>query len=125
METIELFTTSSCPKCEKLSLFLETQGIKYVKRIIDLDPDAETEALMINLYSAPAIKTGESVLKTSQIFNKEMLLEGNVKSFLKIQEKVQQKEKVPEKVPEKVQQKVQQLIKANKNGNLFDLLHVK
>jgi glutaredoxin len=81
-ESIELFSTTECPKCAKLSEYLSDLGIEYVKRVIDVDPEAETDALMLNIFSAPALRKGDTVLKTKDLFAKDKLLEDNVRTLV-------------------------------------------
>jgi glutaredoxin len=83
MANIEIFTTSECPKCVKLMEFLKAGNIDYDKRMIDSDPDAETDALMLNIIAAPALKVGGVVLKAKDIFTKEGEISEKVKSLLK------------------------------------------
>ena len=52
---LELFTTSTCTKCVALEKKLEAAGIPFVKRVIDLDPEAETDALMLGIRQVPAL----------------------------------------------------------------------
>ena len=82
MTTFELFSTTQCPKCVKLTQFLATLGIEPVKRIIDADPEAETDALMLNIFSAPALKKGDKVLKTKDLFSKDEINEDRVRQFI-------------------------------------------
>ena len=77
-----LFSTKECPKCMKLSDYLTSMGIKYVKRVIDSDPEAETDALMNNIFSAPALKKGDSVLRTKEIFDRGQIVEDKLKQFI-------------------------------------------
>ncbi len=77
-----LFATKECPKCTKLSDYLNKMGINYVKRVIDADPEAETDALMYNIFSAPALKKGDSVLRTKDLFIKDQIVEDKLKYFI-------------------------------------------
>lgn len=70
METhLEVFTTSSCTRCPKLVEYLENNNVDFIKRIIDEDPDAETDAIMNGILSAPALKKGDIILRVKQIFD--------------------------------------------------------
>lgn len=59
--SVEVFSTSECPKCLELIRYLESRGITYTKRVIDQDPIAETDALMLNICSAPALRVNDDV----------------------------------------------------------------
>jgi len=52
---LELFTTSTCTKCAVLEQKLAAAGINFVKRVIDLDPEAETDAIMLGIRQVPAL----------------------------------------------------------------------
>lgn len=80
---LELFSTTQCPKCVKLTEFLAGLGIEPVKRVIDVDPEAETDALMLNIFSAPALKKGDKVLRTKDLFTKDAINEDTVRQFVK------------------------------------------
>jgi len=77
-----LFSTKECPKCTKLSEYLSKMGIKYVKRMIDSDPDAETDALMHNIFAAPALIKGDSVLRAKDLFMNNNIVEEKLKHFV-------------------------------------------
>lgn len=79
---VEVFTTKDCHKCPTLIAFLDKHGIKHVKRMVDEDPDTETEALIYNIFSVPALKMGENVLCTKDIFMRADLNEDKVLAFL-------------------------------------------
>jgi len=66
---IELFTTSTCVKCPKLKEWLKKTHIKFVERVFDTDPEAETDALMNYIYSAPTMKIGDNILRTKDIID--------------------------------------------------------
>lgn len=82
MSDVQLFSTSECTRCTKLSTFFEKNGIKYMKRVIDKDPEARTDALMLKIMSAPAIVVDEKVLKTKEIFDGEKINENKVLLFV-------------------------------------------
>ncbi len=63
MEQVTLYTTSRCPECEHVARVLDALGIPYVKRAIDLDPEAETDALMLKITKVPAVVAGGRVLR--------------------------------------------------------------
>jgi hypothetical protein len=52
---------------------LDAKGIKYEKRVIDIDPLAETDALMYNILSAPALRVNEKVFNSKQLFTDHAL----------------------------------------------------
>lgn len=87
---IELFTTSKCPRCEKIVAFLDGAKIEYTKRVIDQDPEAETDAIMLGIHSAPALKIDETVFITREIFTKEDDILSNVKELLASTKPVEQ-----------------------------------
>ena len=53
---LELFTTSTCNKCKVLENRLHDAGIPFVKRVIDMDPEAQTDALMLGIHAVPAVR---------------------------------------------------------------------
>ncbi len=79
---LELFSTTECPKCTKLGEYLNKMGIQYTKRLIDADPEAETDALMLNIIAAPALKKGSVVLRTKDLFMKDQINEEKLRSFV-------------------------------------------
>jgi arsenate reductase-like glutaredoxin family protein len=79
---LELFSTKECSKCSKLGDYLTKMGIQYTKRMIDADPEAETDALMLNIIAAPALKKGGVVLRTKDLFMKDQIIEDKVRSFV-------------------------------------------
>ncbi|MHA1682078.1 MAG: glutaredoxin family protein [Promethearchaeota archaeon] len=85
--SIELFATAECPKCEKLKKMLGTLGAEFVVRNISEDPEAETDALMLNIFAAPALKKSEGgeLLRVKDIFPGGKLDEKKVKEFFGIQ----------------------------------------
>jgi len=80
---VKLYTTSDCPKCEKLAEFLTNKNISFKKYVIDKDPEAETDALMDNVFSAPALKKEGRILRTRDIFKGDALDYGKIMEFLK------------------------------------------
>ena len=79
---IELFGTRDCPRCARLAEYLSNAGVEFTKRVIDEDPEAGTDALMLGIFSAPALRNGGAVLKTKDLFDGNRILEGNIKSFM-------------------------------------------
>nr|MDO8109583.1 glutaredoxin domain-containing protein [Candidatus Sigynarchaeota archaeon] len=80
--TIEIFTKTDCSKCTKLTDFLNKMGVQFVKRNIDVDPEAETDARMLNILGAPALRKGNKLLRVKDIFFKEQIIEDKIKSFV-------------------------------------------
>ncbi len=65
MEEVTLYTTSTCPECERAARMLDALGIPYVKRAIDLDPEAQTNALMLKIVRVPAVVIGGQVFRVA------------------------------------------------------------
>ena len=82
MVEIKVYATTECPKCVKLAEFMDDQEIRYKKCLVDVDPDAETEAIMLNIWSAPGLKIGEEIFRTKQIFTENGEIFDNVKELL-------------------------------------------
>ena len=78
-----MFSTESCSKCVKLHEFLEENSIPVDVRVIDTDPSARTDALMLKILSAPALVSGKKVLKQKDIFSGDAINESNVLAFVK------------------------------------------
>jgi len=64
---LELFTTSTCTKCVALEKKLEAAGIPFVKRVIDLDPEAETDALMLGIHSVPVLRNDGRICDIGEV----------------------------------------------------------
>ncbi len=64
-EQVTLYTTSTCPECERAAAILEALGIPYAKRAIDLDPEAQTDALMLKITKVPAVVAGGRLLRVA------------------------------------------------------------
>jgi glutaredoxin len=65
---IELYTTKDCPRCMKVRAFFESNNIQYTEHVIDEDPEAQADALMLDIVAAPAVKIGKWILKPKAIF---------------------------------------------------------
>ena len=61
-EPIELFSTTTCARCKALATKLDAAGVPYVKREIDVDPKAMTDAIMLGITAVPVLKRGERIL---------------------------------------------------------------
>lgn len=59
-------------------------NVTFTKRVIDEDPEAETDALMLNIFSAPALKKEDKILRVKDMFDKEEVIEAKVKEFIGI-----------------------------------------
>lgn len=79
---VEMFSTSTCPRCEILSDYLTKKGIKINKRVVDTDLDAETDALVLHIESAPTLKKGDELLNTGDIFIKNNIDKKKVDEFI-------------------------------------------
>lgn len=66
--TFELFSTSTCVRCPKLEKYLKYIRINFVKRLIDKDPEAATDALLFDIRSAPALRFDNLILQSKDIF---------------------------------------------------------
>jgi glutaredoxin len=65
MEKVILYTTSTCLECVRAARVLDALGIPYVKKAIDLDPEAQTDALMLKITKVPAVVAGGRVLRVA------------------------------------------------------------
>ena len=81
-DDVEMFCKHGCVKCSKLASFLKAEGILVVKRAIDVEPDAETEALMLGIFAAPALKKGDKVLRVKDLFNGNVIQKDNIVKFV-------------------------------------------
>ena len=61
------YSSGICSKCEVLSLFLQEHSIEHSVRMIE-GPDVRVDALMLEIYSTPALVIGENVLHQSDMF---------------------------------------------------------
>lgn len=80
-KSVELFSSSTCTRCDKLVTYLEKIGVNVSKRLID-DPEIKTEALLLKILSVPALVINSKVLKQKEIFEGERLNEKNILSFI-------------------------------------------
>jgi predicted DsbA family dithiol-disulfide isomerase len=70
MDKIQLFTSPTCVRCpavkEALKRLIEAKGQKFDEvvslRDIKADPEAMTDLMMLNSFSTPTIKMGDTVL---------------------------------------------------------------
>ncbi len=80
---IRVFTTEVCPKCQRLKLFLESQGIQY--ETLDMQsPEGMTELLYsgVFIYDAPVLQVDESFYATKQLFKGVDLLKEDILKFI-------------------------------------------
>ncbi|MHA1594947.1 MAG: glutaredoxin family protein [Candidatus Baldrarchaeia archaeon] len=81
MKPIDVFTSKDCPKCEILKKFLTDKGIQFRERRID-DPENMTDAIMLDIYTVPAMVKGSRVLRTEEMFSGSSLREDVVLRFI-------------------------------------------
>jgi glutaredoxin len=60
---VTLYTSSTCAECKRAAGILDALGIPYIERVIDLDPEAQTDALMLKIVRVPAVEIGGEVLR--------------------------------------------------------------
>jgi glutaredoxin len=63
-----MFVETNCPSCKALKSFLSSGNVKYVESNIE-DSENKVDALMLNVYSVPALVIDNRVLKASEIFD--------------------------------------------------------
>lgn len=54
---VTIFTKNSCNPCRLTKRAMDSAGISYVERNVDLDPQALTEALESGFTSSPVVVT--------------------------------------------------------------------
>ena len=74
METIRMYTTSSCADCRTAKRFLHERGVPFEEINVDEDPDAEELLLEVNqgLRKVPTIEIGGRYIACSP-FDPEQL----------------------------------------------------
>ena len=77
-----VFSSSVCLQCDVLKRYLTNRDIEHSVRMIE-DPEAKVDALMLNIYSTPALVVGDKVLHQSEMFANNQLVENAVLSFLR------------------------------------------
>lgn len=65
---VKMFVETNCPSCKALKSFLNSDNIKFVEHNID-DSENKVDALMLNIYSVPALVIGDRVLRANEIFD--------------------------------------------------------
>ena len=82
VDEIELITTRHCTHCPAVADFLDTLRVKYTKRVVDDDPELETDLLAIGICSSPTLKKGENFLKSKDIVQNARINGEVVKKFI-------------------------------------------
>ncbi|MFX1564282.1 MAG: glutaredoxin family protein [Promethearchaeota archaeon] len=77
-----VYSSSSCPQCQVLKQYLHDKGITHNERIIE-EPEARVDALMLNIYSTPALVINEHVLHQTEMFQNGHLDESVLLAFLR------------------------------------------
>ena len=77
-----VYSSSVCPKCDVLKQYLQDHNIEHTVRKVE-DPDAQVDALMLNIYSTPALVIGNNILHHLDLFNKNELNEPTLIGFLR------------------------------------------
>ncbi|MFX0168050.1 MAG: glutaredoxin family protein [Candidatus Hodarchaeota archaeon] len=80
-----VFSSSVCPRCDVLKSYLTDHGIEHTVRMIE-EPEAKVDALMLNIYSTPALVIGDRVLHQTDIFINNQIDEAALASFLRSNE---------------------------------------
>ena len=77
-----VYSSSVCPRCEALKQYLQDHNIEHTIRMVD-EPDAQVDALMLSIYSTPALVIGSSVLHQTDLFTRDKLDEQTLLKFLR------------------------------------------
>ncbi len=77
-----VFSSNNCPRCEVLKQYLQDNKIKHAVRMVE-EPEAQVDALMLNIYSTPALVIGNNVLYPSDLFANNRLNEDTLATFLR------------------------------------------
>ena len=80
-----VFSSSVCPHCDVLKRYLTDRDIKHSVRMIE-EPEAKVDALMLNIYSTPAVVIGDKVLHQTEMFANSQLDENALLAFLRSNE---------------------------------------
>jgi glutaredoxin len=67
---LKMFVETNCPSCKALKTFLNSRNVKYVEFNID-NPEHKVDALMLNIYTVPALMIESKVLRANEIFNSD------------------------------------------------------
>ncbi|MFX1299487.1 MAG: glutaredoxin domain-containing protein [Promethearchaeota archaeon] len=77
-----VFSSNNCPRCEILKQYLQDNKIKHAVRMVE-EPEAKVDALMLNIYSTPALVIGNKVLYHTDLFANNRLNEDTLTTFLR------------------------------------------
>jgi glutaredoxin len=75
-KVVKMFVETNCPSCKALKSFLSSSNMKYVEHNID-ESENKVDALMLNIYSVPALVIDSRVLKANEIFDSNNSLKKN------------------------------------------------
>jgi glutaredoxin len=75
-KVVKMFVETNCPSCKALKSFLYSSNMKYVEHNID-ESENKVDALMLNIYSVPALVIDNRVLKANEIFDSNNSLRKN------------------------------------------------
>jgi len=79
---VKMFVETNCPSCRALKSFLSSANVRFVECNID-NADNKVDALMLNIYSVPALVIGKDVLRANMIFDSNnSLRKDQVKKFV-------------------------------------------
>jgi glutaredoxin len=67
-KVVRMFVETNCPSCRALKNYLSSVNVRYVEYNID-NADNKVDALMLNVYSVPALVIGNKVLRANDIFD--------------------------------------------------------
>ena len=77
-----IYSSRVCPKCELILNYLQNHSIEHMIRMVE-HPEVKVDALMLNIYSTPALVIGDHVLHQTDLFESGRLNEGTVLTFLR------------------------------------------
>ncbi|MFX1510941.1 MAG: glutaredoxin family protein [Promethearchaeota archaeon] len=77
-----VYSSSVCPRCEVLKEYLHDHSVEHTVRMVD-EPDAQVDALMLNIYNTPALVIGNNVLHQKDLFANNRLDENTLLTFLR------------------------------------------
>lgn len=77
-----VYSSSVCPRCEALKQYLRDHNIEHTVRMVE-EPDAQVDALMLNIYNTPALVIEQKVLHQSELFENNQFNESTLITFLR------------------------------------------
>lgn len=77
MVMIEIYEETNCPSCKRLKNFLTKQGISFLTRNIQENPDHKVEALMNNIFALPALRIADDILRAKDMISESGEFLGN------------------------------------------------